>query len=465
MRATVQAAIAAHRLIEPGERVVVAVSGGADSVCLARVLASLADESCWSLSLLHVNHGIRGADADADEAFVVGLAGELGLPFDGAWVDVPAAAAARGVSLEMAGRAARLRVYRETAGARGATSVALGHTRDDRVETFLMRLLRGSGGAGLSGLRAVRRLGPLRLVRPLLDVPRAKIERHLAGLGQPWREDHTNADPRFTRNRIRHELLPLLRDRYNAAADAALWRASRLLEQDEAYLAERAAEALARCRRDDGVDAEALAREPPALAGRLLLRWLAGEGVGAVDLSAVEALLRLAGARGGSAALSLPGGVRIERTYGVLRVGRGTPDGQAEFCYRLPVPGRLDLAACGLTAEARVIAAADPRRPGRVGQWPAAGCLNRERVGDGPLLLRSRRPGDRIRPLGLGGAVKLQDLFVDAKVPRPLRDRIPVVACRDQIVWIPGYRVAEGWEVRPGDPECVEVRLLPPPDA
>lgn len=299
---------------------VVAVSGGADSVALTRALAQFypADR----LVVAHLNHQLRGPDAEADAAFVAGLLPELRHFTESA--DVRADAA--GNNLEATARRVRYEFLARTARTVGADWVATGHTLDDQAETVLHRLIRGTGLRGLRGIAAGRDLVPgIRLVRPLLTVSRAAVVAYLRAVGQPWREDSTNADPTFTRNRIRHELLPLLRT-FNPAMSESLARLAAQADEVFAEVEAAAADLLARAERPRAgpvcvLDRGSLDAANPALVREMLNLLWARESWPRGDLTASHWDRAAAVARGQERAWDLPGGIRIAGTAHVVRVG------------------------------------------------------------------------------------------------------------------------------------------------
>ena len=276
---------ATHSLWTASTRVFAAVSGGADSVALLFVLRELAERGeCTLAGLAHLNHHIRGEAAGGDTRFCRDLAARIGVPALIGDADVPALAAQHGVSLEVAGRNARQAFYLEAQATLGADRVAVAHTRDDQAETVLLRLVRGAGPTGLSGIAPRRD----HLVRPLLEIPRSDLRAYLAAIGEAWREDETNADRAIPRNRIRHDVLPQLRE-LNAQVDAALSRTADILRVDAAFLDALANEASARLVKTEEhteyagdqairpsvrIEAGELAKLPPALARRVALRAL-----------------------------------------------------------------------------------------------------------------------------------------------------------------------------------------------
>ena len=225
-----------HNLIRPGQHVLVAVSGGADSVALLNILRELARPLRLRLTVAHLNHKIRGRAADEDAAFVGKLASRMRLPFAGASVNIPSLARRLKISLEMAGRKARYEFFEKTALARGCNAVATAHTADDNAETILLMLIRGCGLQGLTGIAPSMQVGKTNVIRPLLTVQRRAIENYLRERGIAWREDASNADPAFLRNRVRHELLPMLEAKYNKNIRETLIRMSGVLRAENDFM-------------------------------------------------------------------------------------------------------------------------------------------------------------------------------------------------------------------------------------
>jgi len=434
-----------QRVLLPGERVLVAVSGGQDSMALLLTLARLAREFDIQLTVAHFDHMLRSRrEAHDDEAAVRDLAVRLGLSFVAGASDVPARARRRRESVEEAARHLRFDFLRREAKRLRAEVVALGHTRDDRAETVLLHMLRGSGLDGLIGLRP-RSAWPLgrgpALARPLLEVTRAETLRYCREAGLTPREDPTNLLLQTTRNRLRHEMLPLLRH-LNPRLDEALCRLGEAAAAAVDYLDAAAhAEWRSQASFEDGVvvfPRRAFASLPPALRARLLRRAVRRVAGATVDLEAVHiaALEEALAKRRGS--VSLPHGLRASVGMRDVRIGRSSrmpPPAIDET--PLAVPGRTNLP--GWTAVAEIVRPPPPQpRPrSRFEAW-----LDSDAVGP-QLIVRSRRPGDRLRPLGLGGEKKLQDLLVDARVPRQERDAVPLVCAPWGIAWVVGHRLDE----------------------
>ncbi|MBI2219667.1 MAG: tRNA lysidine(34) synthetase TilS [Acidobacteria bacterium] len=444
-----------RRLIPAGSRVAAAVSGGPDSVALAWLLRELQRPGDYTLvAIAHFNHRLRGDEADADEAFCRNLAAELGVAFVSDRADVRAAAREWKTSVEDAARRLRYEFLERARLAQGADLMAVGHTRDDQAETFLLRLLRGAGARGLGGIHESRGA----VVRPLLDLGRRELHAWLEGRGGAFRVDATNADVSIPRNRIRHQVLPLL-EAMAPGASAIIARSARLSLDDEDFLAERAIEEGGRVvLSDEGsvvrLAAERLKALHPAVGRRVARGALARVAPGRfVGLKHVDALLELE-----SGSLDLPG-ARAALAQGVLELTPAAgfkPDQVNDFRYLLSIPGEARVPECGLAVSAEfVIGGTGTAETDRYRVHVAAPAVT-----DG-LAVRNRRPGDRFRPLGLGGSKKLQDYFVDRKVPRSERDRVPlVVDGRDRIVWVVGHTIAEEFSLSAGSDRGPEGHML-----
>jgi tRNA(Ile)-lysidine synthase len=457
MKRRVSATIRRRALLAPGDRVAVAVSGGPDSVALAWLLHDLQPTAEWTVAgLIHVNHQLRGAESDADEAFCRDLAARLGWPIEVRAVDVRGAARSTRRSTETTARDLRYAAFEDAADALGASVIATGHSLDDQAETVLMRLLAGAGTRGLSGVRPKR----ARYRRPLIDCRRDALRDWLVARAEPFRTDTSNDDVSIPRNRLRHELMPAV-VRIAPGGVRALARLADLAADDEAALEGRAIELLPAIVsiRAGGVQVstEGLAALPPAIARRVVRAAVRQAAPGArPGAGHLETVRRLAASEKTGGRLDLPGLTVTRRAATIAIVHAAAPAGPASraFEYALPVPGSVHVPEAGVDVVAAIDAhaATDRLRASatRVALQASALAL--------PLVVRNRRAGDRMRPLGAPGRRKLQDVFVDRKVPRQDRDRVPVVVDRSgRIVWVAGLAVAD--ECRVTAPETGVVIL------
>jgi tRNA(Ile)-lysidine synthase len=436
----VLATVRKHGMLPAGGRVLVALSGGPDSVGLLHLLRELEVRGELTIAgAAHLNHAMRPAAAQ-DERFCRELAASLGIPLCVDLTDVRARAREWRTSTEDAGRRARYAFFARAVAEVGADAVATGHTVDDQAETFLLQMIRGAGPRGLSAIAP--KTGAV--CRPLLDLRRAEIRGWLTANGLPFREDESNLDPAFVRNRVRHRLMPLLRQEFSPGIVEVLGREAAIARADEACLQAHAIEVarsvVLTTERGIELDAAVLAALDPAIGSRVARIALTHGGSGRfIGFNHVEALVALAGRPSGSA-VSLPGqearrtGDRI-----LLRSAKPAHLGSA-FRVALAVPGEVLLERQGWAVSATSgpgVAASSPAHSTTSG---LALALRTEDL-EYPLAVRSRRRGDRLRPAGMQGrSKKLQDLFVDRKVPRELRDTVPlVVDGNDEILWVVGH--------------------------
>ncbi len=399
-----------RRLLAPGDVVLAAVSAGPDSTALVAALAVLRDAGAISrVVALHVDHGLRPGGAE-DAACAAEACARLGVPFESVRVEVAPG------NVQAQARRARYAAFRGAAARAGANRIATGHTRTDQAETVLLRLLRGAGARGLAGIPPRR--GPF--VRPLIDRSRAEGIAWLAELGLRWREDPTNATPRFARNRLRLALWPQL-VALAPAGERALARAADLARDDERALSARArAVAGETC----GIARSTLRAEPTAVRRRIVRRlWRsAGGRADALGVKHVEAILALARKRR-PGRTALPGGLEARCRYGRLEIGRWVAPPAPFDEVTVTGPGRYAVPSRGIVEVAA-------RDPGAV-PWPVA--------------LRTRRPGDRFRPEGGRGSKKLKSWLIDRKVPREARDGLLIVAAGRTVLALPELSaVADG---------------------
>lgn len=445
------------RMFEPSQHVGVAVSGGADSVCLLHILLELAPQWDLCLSVLHLNHGLRGEESRQDEQFVRELAARLGLPATIRAVDV----AASSDNLEQAARHARLAFFREQLAAGALARIATGHTGNDQAETVLFRFLRGSGGSGLAAIRPVTSDG---LVRPLLDAGRAEVEQYLRDRGIPWREDSTNSSLQFARNRIRHQLLPQLAREWNPAIGETLHRAADWALAEEEYwdaeIGRMAAQFLIEREGAVLVRVEILRQLPLAVARRLVRRAMeqAKGDLRGVDFGHVAAIVTLALSPLGHGRVQAPG-VDVERSLDWLRFAGSGAIRAAAGGYRLPapVPGLVRVPGTGIAVALELIEKAETFEPPDSVYNGETGWVNWHTL-SGSLEIRNWRPGDRYQPRGSAGEEKIKTLFQKARIPRWERRHWPVVTDGSAIVWVRQFGAATRFAATPACATVLQIR-------
>ena len=445
------------KLVSRYEKLVVAVSGGVDSVCLLYILASLRKQLEIDLHIAHLNHQLRGKDSAADARYVSTLAKRLGIPATIATQDVKAYQKQRRLSLEEAAREVRYSFLAEVAAKVGAAKVAAGHTASDHTETMLMHLIRGSGMRGLRGLAPVSRLkvsgGSLTVIRPLLELSREETSEYCRAHNLKPRLDASNLSTEPLRNKVRLHLLPQLR-KYNPQIDQALLRLSRTAADDLDFIAKEARRFIdsnVKTNKDSVViKKKELLALPPGLQ-RQILRSAIESLLGSLkDIEAdhiediIEALEKPVGK-----VIGLPFGVNflIEYDRYVLATASTslcpfpTLGGEAT----LKIPGKT------LCSDWAITAAVEKRPESKVLKDKVddfSACFDFEKTGKA-LTVRARRPGDRFQPLGMAQPKKLNVFMIDARIPQTWRRSIPLVCSGDDIVWVVGYRINERFKVRP----------------
>ena len=447
-------------MLKPGDKVLVAVSGGPDSVALLHALWSLRDELGITLYAAHLNHSFRGKESDQDAEYVAQLAGNLGVPCTVEKIDVPEIQRTLRLSPEEAARLVRYEFLERVADEIVANRIAVGHTADDQVETVLLNILRGAGIDGLSGMPPVRG----RIIRPLIETRRSVVEEYVERHNLRPRIDATNLLATYARNRIRLELLPLLRREFNPEVDAAILRLSELATEDSAYLNMEAEETLARLK--TGQNEQSLSLDVPGLLEcrpairRRAIRSAVSElrgGLADIGFVHVEDLIRLLDG-GKDFRYELPGGIYVERAREMLTFSSSKiAELPIIYCYELCVPGKTEVPEIGVIIE--VDLSRTPIEPIRPPDSLEV-VLDRDSI-VGKLKVRNWEPGDRIRPLGLGGSKKIQDIFVDKKIPRAARHRVPIIADDEKVVWIAGLALSESVKVTGRTREFLVLRSMP----
>jgi tRNA(Ile)-lysidine synthase len=452
-----------HNLLRLCDRLLVAVSGGPDSVSLLHLLCEFKNEWDLHLEVAHLQHGIRGDAAQQDAMFVERLAEELKLPFHMREVDLPRlrSAAGRG-NLEALARAERYRFFAELVASRKLSKVATAHTQDDQAETVLMWFLRGAGLRGLGGMAPLQQIhipseksSLLTVVRPLLDISKADVLHYLSTRSIAYCTDQTNQDRTYLRNWIRLELLPKIRPRAGDGVSARVSQQAGLVRDEDALLHTLTLQTYGSVSADGELLRSALLKQPKALQRRILRYWIeqARGHLRGIDFIHIEALLHLIDKGAAQGKLSIPGGWEFVCEYDRLLLGK-TSRGAHRVCYsyelKIGTPLRIREAKSELYAE--VLSAAARFPTDLTEALFDASCLIE------PLLVRNFRQGDRFKPLGVPGHKKLKDLFIEHKIPLSIRATLPLLVMGQEILWIPGYGRSESALVRERTERVVHIK-------
>jgi tRNA(Ile)-lysidine synthase len=455
----VRATIHERQLLPPeGGTVIVGYSGGADSTALLHLMTRLQGEFNLRVHAAHLHHGMR-LEADDDVRVCEAVCAGLGVPLHVERVDVPALAQAQRVSLEEAGRNARYAFFDRLARELNVVAVALAHTRDDQIETILINLLRGTGPRGLCGMPYKRD----HIIRPLLDATRAQTHQYCAAHGLPTVFDSTNLDPHQLRRRVRMELIPLLRD-LSPAFDRHLLRLADILENEEAWW-DYEVRSLLECGSVASADAETLLQHSkvgreffthlhPAMQRRVLREWLRAR-VGALRLPPYEILegIRRAALEGKRTSWQLSDTLRLTTDEAALTLHTKPPDPEPyEYPVQLETP--ILIPQAGAWLEARLLNAPPPS----LEAMPDDAFLDADAV-QGQLVVRNGRRGDRFQPLGMPAPKKLSDIFIDRKIPRAERWRLPLLCDAAGILWVPGYTIAARARITPDTRRVLHITL------
>jgi tRNA(Ile)-lysidine synthase len=447
-----------HKMLASGESVLVAVSGGADSVALLLCLHKLAPELNLTLSIAHLNHGIRGPEGDADEEFVRHTSELLQHPFYSETINVKQQADSTRQNLEELARQTRYDFLQRTARRIGAAKIAVGHTLNDQAETILFRLIRGSG---IEGLAAIHPIVAGLLIRPLLECSRDSILDYLKQRGSSHREDSTNKDVHYARNRIRLDLLPYLQKHFNPQVVSTLAQEAFLTREAWSFIESEAMRAFENldCRRHEGIVMNicGLLELHPVLQKEVLRKALA-ESLGSlrgITHRHIDSILSLCSTGCSGDQIQLPKGNTAIRQFNDLLLQTHPVEPELSFIYRLDVPGECRIAETGARFRATVCSTPDlkTRKEDRFRQaYLEASIL------PGFLTVRTRKPGDRY---GGPGHRKVKKMLIDGKVPSLQRLGLPMVVAGNDVIWMPGFRPARSFEVHPESRICVAVEVIP----
>jgi len=442
--------IKVHELIEENEGIVVGVSGGPDSICLLHLLWRLRKKLSIKIFAVHLDHQFRGIEAEQDAKYVEKICNTLGVESFIFSYDVGKYSKEHGITFEEAGRELRYKLFDDVAKETGSSKIAVAQNRNDQAETVLMRLIRGSG---LEGLTAIDYKRDGKIIRPLLDITREEIEEYCDENNLKPRIDKTNLQTIYTRNKIRLELIPYIEKNFNSRIIDALWRSANLLRDDSDYLAKAAEERLKDItvkshNKIYSIDLKKFNKLHISMKKRVLRRVV--EDVKGdlkdIGLKHIESIVDLASNKTVGARIDLPGDIIVKLGYNSIdvKVNEFIKD-EIKFCdfeYKLNIGEAVSIEALKASIEAKIV------------PWSEKYIYEKNRHTifidynkvKGSLFIRNRRNGDRFRPFGMKGTKKLKDYFIDEKIPKEIRDKIPILCDEKGIIWIIGYRMSENYK-------------------
>lgn len=436
-----------YNMLESGDKVVVGVSGGADSLCLLHLLNQLSTSLEIKLRAAHLNHGIRGVAADRDEKFVEGFAKELGIPVYTKHIDIKEYAKQNRMTVEEAGREARYSFFEEVLVKSDADKIAVGHNKNDNIETFLLNLLRGSGMEGLKGIEPDKG----KIIRPLIRVSRQEIEEYCGENSLNFRTDETNTETIYTRNKVRINLIPYLKDNFNPNIIDSLNRTAELIYDDNEFLNSLSYHNYEDCLISAGsdmiwLDVKKFNRLHGSIKRRVLriaIEKVKGS-LKAVQKNHIDQAVNLAEKVRTGTGINIPKDIMIRIEYGKLVISTVHRTDEIQFSRRIPIPGEIEIPELSAVLRASIV---KPENAGKIAPCNKEVCmLDYQKIG-GELFVRNKRNGDVIRPSGMKGRKKLKDYFIDEKVPREQRIRVPLVTIGNEVVWIVGMRFSEEFKV------------------
>lgn len=439
----VKSTIELYGMIDRGDRICVAVSGGPDSVALLRILSLLTNDYNLYLVVAHLNHGLRGRESNRDEAFVQELGRTMKVPVKCKYVPVNLIKRRSGGSLEDICRKERFRFLEDILKGEGLNKIALGHNLNDQAETIMMRFMRGSGMTGIKGMLPIR---DNMYVRPLLDVTRKEILAFLKSEGARYVIDSSNLENNYLRNRIRNDLIPKLQDHYNARLVENLGRMANVFRTEDDFIEGAAEDVLKDWKISvDGDMVRIKLSEFKALHSalqkrvvRLLLERISlkSKGIGYLHIAAVMDLINGERPNG---SLDLPFQISVEREYDNILISKGknhTSLITTPFCYPAEIPGVIDIQEAGIKVKFDIADIDDCDFKSDKTVFMDYNAI------EYPLEIRNIRPGDRIQPIGMKGTKKIKEYFIDEKIPKKIRSRIPLLVDRKSVLWIVGMKLS-----------------------
>ncbi|QSZ27222.1 tRNA lysidine(34) synthetase TilS [Aceticella autotrophica] len=432
-----------YDMIQKNDTIVVGVSGGPDSICLLNILYELKDIYKIKLYVVHINHMLRGKEAEKDAEFVENMCRGMDIPFFLFKTDVKKYAVEMKYSEEQAGREKRYNAFNEILKKVNADKIAVAHNKNDAAETVLLNILRGTGTTGLAGIKPVNG----NIIRPLIEISRKQIEDYLREKGLKFVVDRTNYEDKYNRNKVRLRLIPFIEDTFGVDIVENLYRTSRIIMEDNEYLdlhSEKVFDEIAiHCDEEIRLRIDGLIKQHDAVKKRLLriaYKKLKGDfdGLEYIHIEDILSLLR----KQTSARIDLPFGIEVIKSYNNLIFRKHKEDKKNEYCVKLKIPGNTEVSDIGVFKTYII----DTKDIKKIDMGKFCKMFDFDKI-NGSINIRQRKTGDIIHPLNMKGTKKLKEFFIDEKVPKEMRDNVPILAIGNVVLWVVGYRMSDTYKI------------------
>ena len=457
LKSKVLSIVKEYNLIKEKDNIVIGVSGGPDSMALLYVLLDLKEEIDFNIHIAHINHGVRGVDAKEDQVFVEMVAKKLNLPYYTKDVNMIEYGREKGISAEEAGRELRYGFFREILHSLGGGRIAVAHNMNDQAETLLMRFLRGTGVDGLKGMEFIIQ----DIIRPILGISRKEIESYIEINEIQTVLDKTNLMPIYTRNKIRLELIPYIEENFNPNIINTLWRTSTISSTDSNFLEKYSKERYNKImKKEDGnsiiLDGKKFLEEDKSIQQRIIRNAILkiNKSLQGISESQIALVLNMFLAFDTGKECHLSSDVVARTSYGEFIIEKNITKKEKEYSHNINLQGRTNLQDLGYSFDIKVL----PRDEIKIIEKSKSIKYFDFDMVKGKLKIRNRRNGDRIMPFGMKGTKKIKDYFIDEKIPKEERDKIPLIVDDENILWVVGYRTSEIYKVTADTKQVLEIK-------
>lgn len=451
------------RHLDSKDKLLAAISGGIDSMVLLHVLLELRDAGKLQFGVAHLNHQLRGHESDGDELLVQKTCRQYKITCITENADVNSISSEKNISTEMAAREARYDFFKQCSEKYGYNCIVMAHHANDQAETILMRLIRGASLTGLCGIRMVSHMNGMKLIRPMLNITRSEIEKYAQANCIIWREDSSNQQVDYLRNKLRHNILPVLNE-LNPAFVKNIYKTSTALQADDDFIDKKACK-LYNSSVKNSLDFSEIEKAEPSLQNRVIRKWLSLHiPINQIDNQTINKIHKLYNSDKANCSLELPGNLILRKSYNLFSIVNTTPEEEENpeselmlNIQRMPITAefKVEKTTFLVTLEKKAGIVID--RTDAIGKFPATASLMIPQNAE--LKIRVPRHGDRMTPLGMSGTKKLKDIFIDSKLPLQERKTIPIVVINNEIAWIPGYRISSKFKVISNSTPCWHITI------